>query len=139
MVLGIDMEYSGWRRSKIACVAAERSDNFGGSLFFEVRYAAALVSLYFYSLVPNYAFVTPLPTAIKGYKGYFLLVNAVWGVSGTLVAGMHYGVSLSKLKGYELGYGISMKFHNEEKANISLHCYNDVIQTATPAPISLLF
>jgi len=55
MVLGIDMEYSGWRRSKIACVAAERSDNFGGSLFFEVRYAAALVSLYFYSLVPNYA------------------------------------------------------------------------------------
>ena len=136
MVLGIDMEYSGWRRSKIACVAAKRSENFGGSLFFEVKYAAALVSLYFYSLVPNYAFVTPLPTAIKGY---FLLVNAVWGVSGTLVAGMHYGVSLSKLKGYELGYDISMKFHNEEKANISLHCNNDVIQTATPAPISLLF
>jgi len=139
MVLGIDMEYLGWRRSKIVYVAADRSENFGDYLFFDVKYAAALISLYFYPLVPNYAFVTPLPTAIKGYKGYFLLVNAVWGVSGTIVAGMHYGVSLSKLKGYELGYDISMKFLNEEKANISLHCYNDVIRTVTPAPISLVF
>jgi len=136
MVFGIDMEYLGWRGSKIVYVAADRSENFGNHLFFDVKYAVALISLYFYLLASNYAFVTPLPTAIKGY---FLLVNADLAAEGTIVAGMYYGVSLSKLKGYRLGYSISMKFHNKEKADISLHCYNDVIRTVAPVTISSLF